>query len=288
MKRSDRVRLNFTRNWKLPGKERFSQWFKPSGEANKNFSGGIVWLTDEDIAIYTTADNFIEQTILTTGTYEDEINKPIRLSLKPGNVAIDIGANIGLQSLRMSQCVGPQGLVIAFEPLEYLRNKFNRNMALNKVSNVKLMPYALSDQERSAEFKINPGTWNQGAFSIAGKDDGTDMQKVDIKVGDDLLEIQSLTRLDLIKIDVEGFEFQVMKGLKATLEKFRPRIIFEYDVKYWPANGQSISECFDFLRKLDYRVYQVNPACSELKNSAAEIEDGNVFCINNQDEKGRS
>ena len=287
MKRSDRVRLNFTRNWKLPGKERFSQWFKPSGEANRSFSGGIVWLTDEDVAIYTTADNFIEQIILTTGTYEDEINKPIRLSLKPGNVALDIGANIGLQSLRMSQCVGPQGSVIAFEPLEYLRNKFNRNMALNKVSNVKLMPYALSDQESSAEFKINPATWNQGAFSIAGKDDGTELQKVDIKVGDDLPEIRSLLRLDLIKIDVEGFEFQVMKGLKTTLEKFRPRIVFEYDMKYWPANGQSISECFDFLRKLDYEIYQVNPACSELRNSAMEIEDGNVFCINNQDEKSR-
>lgn len=288
MKRSDRVKLNFTRNWKLPGKERLSQWLRPSGEGNKSFSGGIVWLTDEDIAVYTTADNFIEQTILTTGTYEDEINKPIRLSLKPGNVAIDIGGNIGLQSLRMSQCVGPQGVVIAFEPLAYLRNKFNRNMALNKVSNVKLMPYALSDQESSAEFKINPNTWNQGAFSIAGKDEGTEVQKVDIKVGDDLSEIQALDRLDLVKIDVEGFEFQVMKGLQSTLEKFRPRIIFEYDMKYWPANGQSITECFDFLRKLDYEVYQVNPACSQSRNSAAEIEDGNVFCINKQDEESWS
>ena len=71
MKRSDRVKLNFTRNWNLPGKKRLSHWLRPSAQSNQSFSGGIVWLKDEDIAIYTTANNFIEQTILTTGTYED-------------------------------------------------------------------------------------------------------------------------------------------------------------------------------------------------------------------------
>ncbi len=280
MKRSDRVKLNFTRNWKLPGKERLSQWLKPSEKTIAEFSEGIGWLSDEDIAIYTTADTFIEWTIISTGTYEDDINKPIRLSLKPGNVALDIGANIGLQSLRMSQATGATGQVIAFEPLEYLRTKFKRNMALNKVGNVTLLPYALSDTESTAEFKIDPGGWNQGSFSIAGRLEGTEVQRVSIKVGDNLPEIKALSRLDLIKIDVEGFEFQVLKGLKQTIEKFRPRIILEYDVNYWEANGQQISECFNFFEVLGYKVYQVSQACSQLRKSAGEIEDGNIFCIN--------
>ncbi len=287
MKRFDRIKLIFTRNWKLPGRERLSQWLKPSGETNASFYGGIVWLNDEDIAIYTTADNFIERAILTTGTYEDEINKAIRLSLKTGGVALDIGANIGLQSLRMSQAAGSDGKVIAFEPLQYLQKKFKKNIGLNKANNIILLPYALSDQESKAEFKIDPNTWNQGAFSIAGKQDGTELQNVEIKIGDDIPEIKALSRLDLIKIDVEGFEFQVMKGLKNTLQKFKPRIIFEYDMKYWPANGQDIAECFNFLTSLGYKVYQVNPACSQLRTTATTIEDGNVFCINDNDEKGR-
>lgn len=288
MKRIDRVKLNFTRNWKLPGKERLSQWLKPTGETNLSLRDGIVWLTDEDIAIYTTADNFIEWTILSTGTYEDEINKPIRLSLKPGDTALDIGANIGLQSLRMSQCVGPDGQVIAFEPLQYLQQKFNRNMSLNRASNVLLMPVALSDKPGSAEFKIDPNEWNQGTFSISGKGEGTEMQHVDIMVGDDLPEIKALKRLDLIKIDVEGFEFQVLNGLSATLEKFKPRLIFEYDTNYWYRTGQNMNDCFAFLQRLDYSIYQVNPACSQLRQSAAEVESGNLFCINNGDEKSRS
>lgn len=279
MKRFDRVKLGLTRNWRLPGKERLSHWFSPSEKFNADLKNGIVWLSDEDIAIYTTADNFIEWSILTTGTYEDEINKAIKISLKPGNVALDIGANIGLQTLRMSQSVGAEGSVLSFEPLNYLQEKFNRNMALNKVSNVKLMPFALSDKESEAEFKVDPNSWNQGTFSIAGSADGSITQLVHIKIADDVQEIKDLTRLDLIKIDVEGFELPVLKGLNNTLAKFKPRIIFEYDMNYWHANGQSMEQCFTFLRNLNYMMYQINPACSELKNSAAEVEDGNLFCI---------
>src|SRR5471030_55574 len=105
MKRNDRIKLSFIRNWNLPGKERLAHWFKPSVALKSGLKDGIVWLNTEDIAIYTTADNYIEWTILSTGTYEDEIGKLIRISLNPGDTALDIGANIGLQSIRMSQCV---------------------------------------------------------------------------------------------------------------------------------------------------------------------------------------
>src|SRR3954470_11688360 len=117
MKRSDRIKLNFIRNWALPGKERLSHFFAPSQELKDSIKNGIVWLNNEDIAIYTTADNYIEWTILSSGTYEDEINKLIRISVKPGDVCLDIGGNIGLQSIRMAQCVGDGGKVYAFEPL---------------------------------------------------------------------------------------------------------------------------------------------------------------------------
>ncbi|MGZ3752627.1 MAG: FkbM family methyltransferase, partial [Mucilaginibacter sp.] len=197
MKRSDRIKLNFTRNWKLPGRERLSNWLKPSDQLKANITDGIVWLIDEDIAIHTSANSYIEWTILSTGTYEDEINKLIRISLKPGNIALDIGANIGLQSIRMSQCAGAEGAVYAFEPLHYLQEKFNRNIMLNKASNVKLFPCALSNSESEADFSINKNNWNQGTFSIANKDSGAETQHVIIKVADEMPEIKALSRLDL-------------------------------------------------------------------------------------------
>jgi len=279
MKRSDRIKLTFTRNWNLPGRERLANWLRPSDKFKKNLAGGIVWLAGEDIAIYTTADSFIEWAILSTGTYEEEVGKMIKLSLNEGSVAIDIGANIGLQSIRMAQRVGPNGSVFAFEPLNYLQEKFKRNMSLNRVENVKLFPYALSNEELDTEFKINRNTWNQGTFSISGPGTGTEAQNVNIRIGDEIQEINNLTRLDLIKIDVEGFEFQVLNGLKKTIERHTPRIIFEYDPNYWHLNAQNIDDCFHFLRSLNYMVYQINTACCQPINDPFEIEEGNLFCI---------
>jgi len=279
MKRLDRIKLDFTRNWNLPGKERFANLLKPSAQLKQKMKDGIVWLANENIAIYTSADNYIEYAILRTGTYEDEINKLIRVSLKNGGIALDIGGNIGLQSIRMSQCAGQTGKVYAFEPLDYLRVKFNRNVLLNKALNITLFPYALSDKESEADFTIDPGSWNQGTFSLNSTITGLTKQHVVIKVADNIPEIQNLDALDLIKIDVEGFEYPVLLGLTQTLAKHKPRIIFEFDDNYWISNGQKISDCFAFLQSLGYAIYQVTSAGCELLHNAAEAEGGNLFCI---------
>jgi FkbM family methyltransferase len=278
MKRSDRIKLNFTRNWKLPGKERLSRWLKPSEQLKRNIADGIVWLADEDIAIYTSADTYIEWTILSTGTYEDEINKLIRISLKPGDVALDIGGNIGLQSIRMSKAVGGHGKVYAFEPLIHLQEKFNKNIELNRADNVRLFPFALSNAESEADFSIDKGNWNQGTFSIANNHHGAEVQHVFIKVADEIPDIKTLTRVDLIKIDVEGFEYQVLSGLKQTLEKHKPRVIFEYDRNYWLKHGQNIGDCFSFLNNLNYTFYQITPIGCTLIKQPSDIESGNLFC----------
>jgi FkbM family methyltransferase len=238
-----------------------------------------VWLADEDIAIYTSADNYIEWAILSTGTYEDEINKLIKISLKPGDVALDIGANIGLQSIRMSKSVGENGQVYAFEPLAHLREKFSNNAKLNKASNIKLFPFALSNIESEADFTINKTNWNQGTFSIGNNHSGSEIQHVFIKVADEIPDIKTLERLDLIKIDVEGFEYQVLLGLKQTLERHKPRIIFEYDSNYWQENGQNINDCFNLLNALSYTLYQITPAGCELIKHSSAAASGNLFCI---------
>ena len=281
MKRIDQIKLNFTRNWGLPGKERLANLFKPSTKLKTELKDGIVWLNKEDIAIYTTADNYIEWSILSTGTYEDEIGKLIKISLSEGDTAIDIGGNIGLQSLRMSACVGAAGKVYAFEPLNYLQEKFKKNRALNKANNITLFPFALSDQQNELELVINKNQWNQGAFSLANKESGNDVQRVTVKVADDMPEIQSLSTVALIKIDVEGFEFHVLRGLQQTLQKHKPRIIFEYDSNYWDITGQNMNDCYEFLRSLNYSIYQISMVGCELINSVDNIQSGNLFCIVN-------
>jgi len=279
MNRIDRIKLDFTRNWKLPGKERLTHLLSPSRDLKASIKNGIAWLTGEDIAIYTSADSYIEWSILTTGTYENEINKLIRISLKAGETALDIGGNIGLQSLRMSQCVGNEGKVIAVEPLGYLQEKFRRNMALNKAENITLLPYALSDEEGEVEFTIDSSSWNQGTFSLNKNAPGAEKQVVLIKIPDSVPEVSSLEAVHLIKIDVEGFEFQVLRGLKQTIEKHKPRIIFEYDKGYWDNTGQAIAGCFLFLQQMNYTLYQITPVGCTLLADSTMVESGNLFCM---------
>jgi len=279
MKRTDRIKLDFTRNWKLPGKERLSRWLKPSQAFKQTINRGIVWLGAEDIAIYTGADSYIEWAILSNGTYEEEINKLIRISLKDGENALDIGGNIGLQSIRMSQAVGKTGKVLAFEPLGYLREKFIKNIGLNKTANVTLLPFALSDEESEADFIVDKKSWNQGTFSLSNKMQGDDKERVTIKIGDGISEIQSLASLSLIKIDVEGFEFQVIRGLLKTIERLGPRIIFEYDENYWRNNNQDLNDCYSLLRSLNYTFYQITSVGCEPIRLPGEIVGGNLFCI---------
>jgi len=281
MKRSDRIKLDFIRNWRLPGTERLAGWLKTSPQLKTALKDGIIWLTDEDVALYTTADNYIEYTILSTGTYEAEIGKLIRTSLKPGFIALDIGANIGLQSVRMSQSCGDAGRVLAFEPINYIRAKFSKNTVLNHCSNITLFPFALSDAKGTAEVKIDEQIWNQGTFSLNQSGTGNTTQQITIKVADELPEIKELSRLDLIKIDVEGFEYHVLRGLANTLKQHQPRIIFEYDVNYWAATNQKMTDCFRFLAGLNYTTYQITRVGCELVKDAAGFTDGNVFCIPN-------
>ena len=279
MKRSDRIKLNFTRNWALPGKERLANWLKLSAGAATCLKDGIIWLKDENIALYSSADNYIESTILKNGSYESEIGKLIAVFLKKGDVALDVGANIGLQSLRMSAIVGIEGKVYAFEPLYYLQEKLKNNLALNRADNVLLMPFALSDAESEQTYKINPNSWNQGTFSLrAGGDNGT-LQTIQIKIGSQLPEISNLTKLNFIKIDVEGFELQVIYGLKTVINKHRPVIIFEYDAGYWQQAGNHIENCYDLFKDYNYQLYQVNEANAESINPAKTIQSGNILCI---------
>jgi len=279
VKRSDRIKLNFSRNWHLPGKERIAGWLKLSSNAQDHLKDGIIWLRDENIALYSSADNYIENTILRTGTYESEIGKLIYSLLKKGDITIDIGANIGLQSLRMALSVGTEGQVLAFEPLTYLQQKLSRNILLNGVTNISVLPVALSNTECVKAFSICSDVWNQGTFSLRQETNEENKQEVIIKKGDDLPEINALKKIHLIKIDVEGFEFAVMQGLKNRIGEHRPKIIFEYDAHYWHLSNSNIAACYDFLLQMDYTLYQIREANAEIIRSASSIENGNVLCI---------
>jgi FkbM family methyltransferase len=149
--------------------------------------------------------------------------------LSPGQVAIDLGSYSCLTSIAFSKAVGPSGHVIAIEPDPANFGSCQTNLAQharsNGLSNITLVNAAVSDREGTLRFSAE-GTMGSSAVDVIGKFRGNviDVQCLSLQA---IAEAHGLTRVDFVKMDIEGFEERVIAGAEAFFAKFRPRIIVE-------------------------------------------------------------
>jgi FkbM family methyltransferase len=158
-----------------------------------------------------------------------------RVLLKPDAVVIEAGANLGTHTVALSKLC-PTGLVIAFEAQSKIFGLLSGNLAINRCDNVRAFNMALAD--RVKELDIETGNYdhafNYGSFSL-DKGFSTEQQfpgyvryeRVRTQTIDAAVAEQQLDRVDLLKIDVEGYEEQVLQGAAETIEKFAPDLIVE-------------------------------------------------------------
>lgn len=158
---------------------------------------------------------------------EPELRALDRL-LSPGQVFVDIGANVGLYALKGARLVGRHGRVIAMEPGASARAQLEANLALNNFSWVDVIAKAAADVNGRATLHHVALGDDPQAFSLienlSARGRGEIVETVRL---DSLVESLGLERLDLIKIDVEGAEAMVLRGAGETLSRFRPAVIFE-------------------------------------------------------------
>ena len=164
------------------------------------------------------ADNFdelraLETTFSDKGKSEENILNPLIEMLQPGDVAYDIGANIGVHAVFMAKKADKNGRIIAFEPENLAFEKLNENVRLNKLNNVRILPIALGDHIDSGAL-YNRKQVGIGAMSLIKSRHSEFCQNVDIFPGDLIVKQRKLPLPKAVKIDVEGFEYLVLKGLK--------------------------------------------------------------------------
>jgi len=168
---------------------------------------------------------------------------------------IDIGANIGQHSLFMSLHADQ---VHSFEPYAAVSQKLERHIALNAISNIQLHKVGLSNKPEELDFFAPTGR-NQGIGSFdAGtvSKGNTNLGKLALVCGDEYFASNALPDVDLLKIDVEGFEKNVLEGLQATLQTSRPIMVVE--VTYGnPLSFASMEELAAALPE-DYSLYRFN------------------------------
>lgn len=182
--------------------------------------------------------------------------------VRPGSVFVDVGANIGLYTLKAARLAGPQGMVVAVEPGELAVGRLTDNVALNAGSGrfapVRIVRKALSDRNGTAVLHHVMAGGDLQAFSLLGDDTTAEGETVELATLDTLVEELGLPRIDCIKMDVEGAEPMVVDGARRSLERWHPTIFFEVNTAILHRRGERTDGCWTRLAALGYRFWRLN------------------------------
>ncbi len=154
------------------------------------------------------------------GIYESEKQQWVLQLTKPGMSVIDIGANAGFYTLAFSRLVGSGGKVFALEPLGSNTEKLLTHIRLNRITNTRVIQAVAADRSGVVPFE-------KGADDFTGRitKDANIQHRVPAVTLDDLFSSGAVSEADLLKIDVEGGEYNVLKGARALLRQWSPSIL---------------------------------------------------------------
>jgi FkbM family methyltransferase len=192
--------------------------------------------------------------------YELETQRCLERLLQPGDVFVDVGANIGMLTLLGAHLVGPRGVVCAIEPNPIPASRLAGILEQNGITNVRLHRIGLADREEELVLRVVGAHVSGGSFAPLDaqqrKEPSTE-QRVRVVRGDDVLAAQSsnASAAWTIKIDVEGFECRVLRGLELTLRERRPALLTEALEPQLVRAGSSLRELFDLLLGYGYRAF---------------------------------
>lgn len=198
----------------------------------------------------------IGQAIIANGQWEGLLSRTILACMKPGDVGIDIGANIGYDTMLMSTAVGPQGRVFAFEPELQNLSVLLENLRQLEFGNVVVQSTGLSDEALIARISLAP-EGNRGTSNLRPGELGP-TQPLLVSRLDRLLDDRLVDRVKLVKIDIEGFEHKAILGMGRLLDRV-DYLTCEVDPKYLKQCGTSAGALFEALGRHGFKSLCAQP-----------------------------
>lgn len=174
--------------------------------------------------------------------------------IKPGFNVIDVGSNVGLVTLNAAKLISNKGVVHSFEPDPFNFDRLISNIELNQFKNINPNKLGLGDYP--GEFSLGTvNEYNLGMNRILSRDDlDPQAQKIQVTTLDLFLSEKGLHKIEVIKIDVEGFEMKVLRGASQCIEKYHPTLFIEIDDKYLKDQGDSARELVSFIEDYGYLI----------------------------------
>jgi len=182
------------------------------------------------------------------GSYEFRKQRLFATLVSPGDTVLDIGANVGFYTLLASVLVGQRGTVVAFEPLSRNIELLQRHLRLNALSNVTVVNAAVGNRMGSVRFAAHQRSNSMGRIDENGA------LEVSLVSLDGLMDSGSIALPNVVKIDVEGAEYDVLQGSARLLARAQPAILLA-------THGADVrSRCCDLLQSWGYQLSAVNDA----------------------------
>lgn len=191
----------------------------------------------------------MEASIWLSGVYEVVTTKFLQEIIREGDVFLDIGANCGALTLVAAKLIG-NGRVYAFEPGPKVRDRLQQNLDLNPNLQdvIKIIPYGLGLNKEQVFYNEDPNYQGNGSLY---ENQGIPVEILSL---DDWVAQEKLDKVDVLKIDVEGMEYDVLLGGKTVLETYHPMIYFETLPIFYDTTVHNIKTIYEFLDDLGYKI----------------------------------
>lgn len=277
--------ISFLQDYNIVGLRFFSQRILPKlliPRAKKTVV--IETLYDFKLIVNPVLDNGVERSIYYTGTYEKGTLDFMKKYLKPGDTFVDVGANIGLMSLFASTCVASNGKVLAFEPNPETNRILNENIKINSFEKIEVFDSAIGSitEERKIYDQFDK---NRGSASLLKPNSSSAGYDVSVNPLSSFISKDEIIKM--IKIDVEGFELEVLNGASEILSGTTPPIlIVECSEDRENSTDQVTVKMFDFISSInDYELYKMSGSKSrassfiKIQSHREMPKHDNVFCF---------
>ena len=221
--------------------------------------------TRHGIMCFNQHDHYVGNSLKRYGEYSEAEVELFQQIIKPGQVVIEVGSNIGAHTIPLAQLVGPRGKVYAFEPQRLMFQNLCANTAMNGLTNIYAHQMAIGD--KNGNIQINElaamTPQNFGGYSIPHNQG--DSEKVKIAT----LDSFAFKKCHFIKADVEGMEVEVLQGARKLIEQHKPVLYIENDRK------KRSQQLLNLLQELGYRIIEHKPRLYKQNNFSQNKE--NVF-----------
>lgn len=218
------------------------------------------------------------------GDLDRKISETIKRIVRPGDHVLDIGANLGVVTLHLAKLVGPTGIVHSFEPNPAVNELLSRSIERNNLKNVRLHTCALGATDGGTlELSFPEQNAGQATLTQTRPGEGWRSVQVPVKTLSALADEAGIGKIRLIKIDVEGFEKEVLTGARAWMTANPPdAIIFESNESL--ADGEA-DPVVSMLTELGYVIYSIPKRLFSLRlapfrpNDKQEIKANDLLAV---------